>query len=399
MTEHTDIDRLLETWFADGPTTMPDRVITVVADRIGHQGQRRTWLLDRRPKVTLFLKVALAAALGLAVIGGAIFLAGNRNTTPNPAPLPSAAPSTAEEASPPAQTGVADALRSRWVAFDEGSDILGTGSGPIDLTITASGTDLSVGNLGLVGSFASTVLEASGDQVRIALDRDRSGSCVAGAEGLYRWALSGDESQLSLTPVSDDCSDRQIALGRTWSRSLVGSTTSGAGVVDAFEPAFEIVLPDGSYGSRTLTDFIAIGSPDGHELMVWKNPQGFADPCAQPERYPYAAGADALVAYFRQNPAFNVIEATPLQIDGHHAVHLVTEAKSDYAACPGQELLLFTSKACDCHWVAGPGFRDSFYLVDVGEDTLAFEWNPIDPATEATPITKTLRIPAKLPGQ
>ena len=37
MTEYTDIDRLLKTWFADGPTAMPDRVVTVVADRIGRQ--------------------------------------------------------------------------------------------------------------------------------------------------------------------------------------------------------------------------------------------------------------------------------------------------------------------------------------------------------------------------
>ena len=132
--------------------------------------------------------------------------------------------------------------------------------------------------------------------------------------------------------------------------------------------------------------------------MVWKNPQGFADPCAQPERYPYTPGADALVAYFRQNPAFDVIEATPLEIDGHHAIHLVTQAKADYAPCPGQELLLFTSKACDCHWIAGPSFRDSFYLVDVGEDTLALEWNPVDPTADEA-IMRTLRIPAKLPGQ
>ena len=397
MTEHTDIDRLLETWFDDGPTAMPDRVVTVVADRIGRQGQRHTWLLDRRPKVNLFLKVALAAALGIAVIGGAIFLAGSRNTTPTPAPLPSAAPSSAVDASAPAQTGVDDALRSRWVAFDPGSDVLGTGSGPIDLTMTASGRDLSVGNLGAAGSFASTVLEATEDQIRIALVRD-SRSCVAGTEGTYRWALSGDGAQLSLTAVSDDCTDRPIALARTWSRSLVGSTTNGAGVVDAFEPMFEIVLPDGAYDVRTLTDFVEVAKADGAGLTAWKNPQGFANPCAQPERYPYKPGADALVAYFRQNPGFNVIEATPLEIDGHHAVHLVTEAKPDYAPCPNQELLLFTPKACDCHWIAGPGFRDSFYVVDVGEDTVVFELNPVDPAAES-PITKTLRIPARLPGQ
>lgn len=396
MTEHTDIDRLLETWFADGPTTMPDRVVTVVADRIGHQGQRRTWFLDRRPKVNVFLKVVLAAALGIAVIGGAIFLAGSRNTTPTPAPLPSPAPSASGvDASAPAQTGVAEALRARWVADDPGNETLGTGGGPIDMTITASGTDLAVGNLGAAGSFASTVLEANGDQIRIAMDRE-SRSCSAGSEGVYSWALAPDGAQLTITAVSDECRDRPLALARTWGRSLVGSSTTGTGIVDAFEPAFSIDLPDGSYDSRTLADYVEIGAPGGTDLMVWKNPQGFADPCAQPERYPYLPGADALVKYFRQNPAFNVIEATPLVIDGHHAVHLVTEAKLDYAACPGQELLLFTPKACDCHWIAGPGFRDSFYLIDVGDDTLAFE---INPTSDESPITDTLRIPATLSGQ
>ncbi len=402
MTEHTDIDRLLESWFDDGPTMLPDRVVTVVADRIGRQGQRRAWRLDRRPKVNLLLKVAIAAAIGIALLGGAVILAGNRNTGPAPLPVPSPPPSAAA-GSPPASAGVtpvgaADVLRARWVANDPGSDVLGTGSGPIDLTISASGGDLSVGNLGSAGSFASTVVGSTDDQVTIALDR-ASRSCPAGSEGTYGWAVSADGAQLTLTALTDDCPDRTIALARTWGRSLVGSTTTGAGVVDAFEPAFSIVLPDGAYDSRTLTDYFETGAANGNGLMVWKNPQGFTDPCSQAERYPYTAGADALVAYFRQNPGFNVIEATPLQIDGHHAVHLVTEAKSDYAGCPGQELLLFTPKACDCHWIAGPGFRDSYYVVDVGQDTLVFELSSADPKTDESPITKTLQIPARLPGE
>jgi hypothetical protein len=401
MTEHTDIDRLLESWFDDGPTMLPDRVATVVADRIGRQRQRRAWSLDRRPKVTLFLKVALAAAIGIALLGGAVLLTGNQNNNPGPVPepSPSAAPSASAAAATPVANGfVADELRARWVASDPGSDVLGTGSGPIDLTITASGSDLAVGNLGAAGSFASSVVASTPDQVTVALDRP-SRSCAAGAVGTYRWALSSDGTQLQLTAVSDDCADRTIALARTWSRSLLGSTTYGAGVVDAFEPSFSIVLPDAQYDSRTLPDFFEIGATNGLDLMVWKNPQGFSDPCSQAKRYPYAPGADALVAYLRQNPAFDVVEATALQIDGHPAVHLVTEAKSAYAGCPGKDLLLFTPKACDCHWIAGPGVRDSFYVVDVGEDTIVFELNPVDPATDESPITKSLQIPARLPGQ
>ena len=72
MNEHIDIDRLLTTWFDDGPTVLPDRVAVVVADRIGRQPQRRAWRPDRRPTVNLFLKIALAAALGAAMLGGAV---------------------------------------------------------------------------------------------------------------------------------------------------------------------------------------------------------------------------------------------------------------------------------------------------------------------------------------
>ena len=49
MNDHSDIERVLATWFDDGPSTMPDRVVDVVADRIGRQSQRRAWRLDWRP--------------------------------------------------------------------------------------------------------------------------------------------------------------------------------------------------------------------------------------------------------------------------------------------------------------------------------------------------------------
>ena len=120
MTEHTDIDRLLESWFDDGPTMLPDRVITVVADRIGRQGQRRAWRLDRRPKVNLFLKVAIVAAIGIALLGGAVILAGNRNAGPVPEPVPSPSPSAAA-GSPAASVGSGLGRRGRRRCAPDGS--------------------------------------------------------------------------------------------------------------------------------------------------------------------------------------------------------------------------------------------------------------------------------------
>ena len=78
MTERSDISTVLRHWFDDGPSTMPDRVVDVVADRIGRQRQRRAVPvgLGARPSVRASLGVAAAVALlvialvAVAVIGG-----------------------------------------------------------------------------------------------------------------------------------------------------------------------------------------------------------------------------------------------------------------------------------------------------------------------------------------
>ena len=50
-----DIERLLDRWFADGPTEVADRVIDEVADRIDRQPQRPAWrvLLEGLPRERL----------------------------------------------------------------------------------------------------------------------------------------------------------------------------------------------------------------------------------------------------------------------------------------------------------------------------------------------------------
>jgi hypothetical protein len=70
MNDRTDIERVLETWFDDGPTAMPDRVSVTVADRIARQPQRRPWRLPWRPVMHPYLKLAagLAAVLVVAVV-------------------------------------------------------------------------------------------------------------------------------------------------------------------------------------------------------------------------------------------------------------------------------------------------------------------------------------------
>ena len=72
MNEHSDMDRVLRTWFESGPSSMPDRVVDVVADRIGRERQRPAWRLRWRPyqmNSTVKIAAALAAVLVLAVVG------------------------------------------------------------------------------------------------------------------------------------------------------------------------------------------------------------------------------------------------------------------------------------------------------------------------------------------
>jgi hypothetical protein len=101
MNRRSDIDRVMEAWMADGPTAIPDRVVDVVAARIGVQRQRRAWPFQRRTNVTTQIKLiaGLAAALVVAVLGYSLLprQPGVGGTTPMPSPTPTASgsPSTA----------------------------------------------------------------------------------------------------------------------------------------------------------------------------------------------------------------------------------------------------------------------------------------------------------------
>lgn len=95
-------DPFLVAWFEDGPTAMPDRVLDVVADRIGRQRQRRSWrLLGRLPMNTqLKLAAGLAAVLVLAVVGYNLL---PRSAT-GPGGQPSPSPTTNATSAAPSPT-------------------------------------------------------------------------------------------------------------------------------------------------------------------------------------------------------------------------------------------------------------------------------------------------------
>ncbi len=299
-------------------------------------------------------------------------------------------PSPTADATIPTFGGPTDvAIRAMWVADIPELASLRNGSGRVNMTIDSSGARLAVANLAPGASFAGTVEQIAGDQLRLVLDGD-SGGCAAGAEGLYRWTQSVDGSLLTLTGLSDACVSRREALDRTWSRSLVGPTHRGAGIVDTMGTTFAVSLPDDTYKSRTLDDFIEIGSSTGLTLFVLKNPQGFVDACSTDEvRYPYTPGAAAFVAYFRQNDAFTVVEASPLTIDGHNAIHLVTKVKTDGARCPGTDLYAFTPKRA----TAISSAPTTASISSMWGPTRSCSWCRTSTSATALPVIDSIRIP------
>jgi len=103
MNDRSDIGRVLRTWFDDGPDTMPDRVVDVLAARISLQRQRRAWPFPPgRTTVSTPLKLlaGLAAALVVAVVGYNLLprQTGVGGSSPSPTPASTPTPSPAASA-------------------------------------------------------------------------------------------------------------------------------------------------------------------------------------------------------------------------------------------------------------------------------------------------------------
>jgi hypothetical protein len=117
MTNDRQIERLLDSWFTEGPTVVPDRTIDGVAARITRQTQRPAWRLQpwRFPPVNTPLKLVLiGAALIVALAAGSILIAGGRGQgvvtapptpTPTVAPTPTAAPTQTNVPTSGSQSG------------------------------------------------------------------------------------------------------------------------------------------------------------------------------------------------------------------------------------------------------------------------------------------------------
>ncbi|HEX5827735.1 MAG TPA: hypothetical protein VFY23_09460 [Candidatus Limnocylindrales bacterium] len=379
-----DFDRIATAWLDLMPSEAPERVIHAVNEAVATTPQvRRPALGGRRsPRMHRFALIAAAAALGIALLGGALILGGGASPAPIPPPSASAAAIAAPSAVPatPGPSMLPEALRANWVASDTaaGDDA----SALLRLVVTTNGNGMWT----VLGDGSQTprsvpVEAGAADEILVHTEREAPG-CPVDALGRYRWNVSEDRLTLNLELVEDDCTARAEAFPRQWTRTHNGRSDGGTAVVTDVGPIVQVTLPPGTYTQRALTDVAEIDDPSQPLLLyVFKDPQAYADPCASPhELVPWTPGAQAFIDGIRANPAMTDVQARPMTVGGAPAFEVTLTASTTYPACSSGDPFRQWTPRSDPEggwWLSG-GDSDRFFVVDAPGATLLVQVLEID---------------------
>jgi hypothetical protein len=132
MSANRDLDRLIQSFLAEGPMELPDPSYDEVRDRMEQKRQRAFIGPWRTPDVNRYLKIGLAAAAVVVIaVVGYQFL-GDSNT---------GSPGASESAEPSATAGASDPAPSAWTGIDAGPFVVSSTDDPVQVTvnIAASG--------------------------------------------------------------------------------------------------------------------------------------------------------------------------------------------------------------------------------------------------------------------
>lgn len=281
MTRDHDIERVLDHWFTEGPTQMPNRFLDDTLERIDRVPQHRlarlqTRLLSMYPN----LRFAAVAAVIVAVAGlGALFLARDSGVGRLPQPAPGVLPAP---------------LLALWRSA--GTRVV-PGPGPggvntyssLDIVINPTSVDIQNAHTDVV----SSVSLVAADRLELrALTMGDFWHCKVGDAGTYSFSISTGDQRLSMSPVSDTCVERATILAGDWTRTDLGELQPGRRDASTFRPflggtgRLTYTVPAGWAGSSMRDNLLELGRPsvsDEASISVISNayPSDQAAPCSE----------------------------------------------------------------------------------------------------------------------
>ncbi len=329
MTSERDFDRIARAWLDLGPNEAPDRAVAAVLQAVESMPQARRpirWPFWRPAHMSRLPALAIIAGL-IIIVAGAIALSSG-SPGPGPSVAPSVAPSAVASATPSFRPGpIPAAINGGWTAASRGTAIEDT-----DTTTIAFGP--SVPNTSAPGfrmyradsadALGSSVVESSPGVLRLDSIPPDSADCEPGSSGSYSWSLSEDGQWLALALIDDGCQVRADVVSGTWQRNLAFSSNGGPGVATNFKPFVTATLPTVEFRGYEFNDTDTIWTErDDGAFLVWKDVDGFADPCdIEQGRLDIAPGMDAFLAYLEEEPRFTVTRREDTQLDGQPAVEI-----------------------------------------------------------------------------
>jgi hypothetical protein len=139
MTDDRSLERAARSWIEAGPTRAPERAVDAALQRIELTPQERDFnVLRRIETMPSIARVAAAAAIGVLLVGGALFMLGRPSESIGaPSPAPSASPSaTPSEVASASATAIPAAALPAGGPISAGRYVLRMADTPVDVEFT-----------------------------------------------------------------------------------------------------------------------------------------------------------------------------------------------------------------------------------------------------------------------
>ena len=396
MTRRRDIEPVLDAWFLDGPTEMPDRLFEAVLDRVDRTPQGRLARLNLRfaamnPNVriaTAAAVVVVAAGVGFAMLGRG---PSNSQTGGSPSPSSTSSPAASAGGQVPVE------LQERWMGGVR-PDISVPGAGA-SLVFAASTVAVTQSNAGDVPHLSSSASSLGADKLRFVL-ADAVAGCRQGDVGVYSWSLSPSKRTLTIAADSDDCAPRLASFPGVWWH--MGCTDSGdfcLGDIDAgtyssqyfdpfvpangpWKPRFDALryrVPSGWANGYDYPGTFSLRkqtAPNDAGIFMWSDVAivSNADPCSETPEPTVAHAADAMTDWLTSAPG--VVASTPRDVSLGALSGRTIDVSMDPSwtkTCsfsdgkPTRPLFTDTVAGPGLQWGLGPETRMRLYILDIGD--------------------------------